>query len=155
MRGKTGLYKAGFVDGIASVYADHDWVTLLRISPQTCPGLFLFDVVSSSVDIPVCGRWTSVRWQNVHAYLLVTFDYCFFPSDLISNRLVFCRYGLCVIYPGTLASVLFYYLVVARFLLSDVSSAMEQAGHSSASSAPLDGTFYAFHWIWRLISCMT
>ena len=35
----------------------------------------------------------------------------------------------------------FYYLVVARFLLSDVSSAMEQAGPSSASSAPLDGTF--------------
>ena len=38
-------------------------------------------------------------------------------------------------------SVLFYYLVVARFLLSNVSSAMEQADPSSASSAPLDGRF--------------
>ena len=46
-----------------------------------------------------------------------------------------------MIYTGTLASVLFYYLVVVRFLLSDVSSAMEQAGPSSASSALLDGTF--------------
>ena len=46
-----------------------------------------------------------------------------------------------MIYPGTLAIVLFYCLVVARFLLSDVSSAMEQAGPSSASSALLDGTF--------------
>ena len=27
---------------IASVYADRDWVTPLRISPQTCTGLFLF-----------------------------------------------------------------------------------------------------------------
>ena len=88
-------------------------------------------------DIPVCGRWTRVRWQNVHAYLRVTFDYCFFSSDLISNRLVHCRYGQCVIYPGTLAIVLFYCLVVARFQLPDVSSAMEQAGPSSASSAPM------------------
>ena len=47
---RQGLYKVGFVDGIASVYAYHDWITPLRISPQTCPGLFLFDVVSSSVD---------------------------------------------------------------------------------------------------------
>ena len=37
--------------------------------------------------------------------------------------------------------MLFYCLVVARFLLSDVLSAMEHAGPSSASSAPLDGTF--------------
>ena len=44
-----------------------------------------------------------------------------------------------MIYPGT--SVLFYYSVMARFLLSGISSAMEQAGPSSASSAPLDGTF--------------
>ena len=46
-----------------------------------------------------------------------------------------------MIYPGTLTIVLFYCLVVARFLLSDVSSTMEQAGPSSASSAPLDGAF--------------
>ena len=37
--------------------------------------------------------------------------------------------------------VLFYCLVAARFLLSDGSSTMEQAGPSSASSAPLAGTF--------------
>ena len=135
LRGKTGLYKAGFIDGIASVYADRDWVTPLRISPQTST-LFHPWWTDELEDIPVYGRWTSVRWQNVHAYLLVTFDYCFFSSDLISNRVCFCRYGLCVIYPGTLTSVLVYYLVVARFLL-----AMEQAGPSSASSAPLDGTF--------------
>ena len=46
-----------------------------------------------------------------------------------------------MIYPGTLAIALFYCLVVARFLLSDVLSAMEPAGPSSASSTPLDGTF--------------
>ena len=44
------LYKTGFTDGIASVYANRAWVTPLRISPQTCTGLFLFDVVSSSVN---------------------------------------------------------------------------------------------------------
>ena len=106
-------------------------------------------------DIPVSGRRTSVRWQNVQADLLVTFDYCFFSSDIITsvliitthefifdrNRLVLCglcRYGQCLISPGILAwIVLFYCLVVARFLSSDVSSAMEQA----SSSVPLAGTF--------------
>ena len=106
---------------------------------SSCSTLFLPRWTDELEGIPVCGRWTSVRWQNVHAYLLVTFDYCFFSLDLSSNRLVLCRYGQCVIYPGTI--VLFYCLVVARFLLSDVSSAMEQAGPSSGSSALLDGTF--------------
>ena len=32
------------------LYVDRDWVTPLQISPQTCTGLFLLDVVSSSVD---------------------------------------------------------------------------------------------------------
>ena len=32
------------------LFADRAWVPPLRISPQTCTGLFLFDVVSSSVD---------------------------------------------------------------------------------------------------------
>ena len=142
------------------MYADRDWVTPLRISPQTCTGfscstLFLPRWINEFEDIPVSRRWTSVRWQNVHAYLLVTFDYCFFSSDLNTsvwiitthgflfdcNRLFLCRYGQCLIYPGTLAIVLFYCLVVARFLSSDVSSAMEQAGPSSASSVPLAGTF--------------
>ena len=124
------------------------------VQGSSCSTLFLPRWTDELEDIPVCGRWTSVRWQNVHAYLLVTFDYCFFSSDLISNRLVLCRYGQCVIYPGTLASVLFYYLVVARFLLSDVSSTTEQAGPSSASSAPLDGTFLRLS-LDLVISCMT
>ena len=47
--------------------------------------------------------------------------------------------------PGTLAIVLFYCLVVARFMLSDVSSTMEQASPSSASSARLKERIYAFH----------
>ena len=46
LRGKTELYKAGFVDRIASVYANRDWVTPLWISPQTCPGLFLGGLVN-------------------------------------------------------------------------------------------------------------
>ena len=85
----------------------------------------------------------------------MTFDYCFFSSDFIpsfvlitaygilfdGNRFVLCRYRQCLISSGTLTIVLFYCLVVARFLLSDVSSAMEQAGPSSASSALLAGTF--------------
>ena len=82
---------------------------------SSCSTLFLPRWTDELEDIPVCGRWTNVRWQNVHASLLVTFDYCFFSSDLIRNRLGFCRYRLCVIYPGTHASVLLYYLVVARF----------------------------------------
>ena len=140
------------------MYMDRDWVTPLRISPQTCTGLFLFLLffprrIDEFEDIPASGRRTGVRWQNVHAYLLVTFDYCFFSSDIITsvliitthgflfarNRLVPCRYGQCLIYPGILVIVLFYCFVVARFLLSDVSSTMEQAG-PSASSAPLAGT---------------
>ena len=85
----------------------------------------------------------------------MTFDYCFFSSDIITsvliitthgflfdrNWLVLCRYGHCLIYHGIIAwTVLFYCLVVARFLSSDGSSTMEQAG-PSASSAPLAGTF--------------
>ena len=114
---------------------------------SSCSTLFLHRWTDELEDIPVSGWWTSVRWQNVHAYLLVTFDYCFFSSDLITSiviittRLVLCRYGQCLIYPGTIAIVLFYCLVEARFLSSDVSSAMEQAGPSSASSALLAGTF--------------
>ena len=115
------------------------------VQGSSCLTLFLPRWTDELEDIPVCGRWTSVRWQNVHSYLLVTFNYCFFSSDLISNRLVICRFEQCVIYSGTLAIVLFYCLVVARFLLSDVSSAMEQAGPSSASSAHLKERFYAFH----------
>ena len=49
LRGRTGLYKAGFIDRIASVYVDSDWVTPLRISPQTCTGLFPIGVALSSV----------------------------------------------------------------------------------------------------------
>ena len=70
---------------------------------SSCSTLFIPQWTDELENIPVCGRWTSVRWQNVHAYLLVTFDYCFFSSDVISNRLVLCQYGQCLIYPGTLA----------------------------------------------------
>ena len=93
--------------------------------------------------------------QSVHDYLLVTFDYCFFSSGIIAstviitthgilfdrNRLVPYRYRQCLTYSGTLAIVLFCCLVIAGFLSSDVSSAMEEAGPSYASSAPLAGTF--------------
>ena len=68
---------------------------LVRVS--SCSTLFLPRWTDELDDITVCGRWTSVCWQNVHASLLVTFDYCLFSSDLISNRLGFCRYVLCVI----------------------------------------------------------
>ena len=86
----------------------------------------------------------------MHAYLLVTFDYISFSSGLIAGtviittgilfargRLVLCRYKQCL----TLAFVFFCCLVVAGFRSTDVSPAMEQAGPSSASSAPLAGTF--------------
>ena len=90
--------------------------------------------------------------QSVHAYLLVIFDCYFFSSGLIAriittgilvarNRLVICRYRQCLTYSVTLAFVLFCCLVVAGFLSSDVSSAMEQAGPSYVSSAPLAATF--------------
>ena len=106
-------------------------------------------------DIPVNGRGTSVRQQDIHASFLVTL-HSRFSSDIITsvliitthgflferNRLVLCQYEQCLIPPGILAwIVLFYCLVVARFLSSGESSAMEQDGPSSASSAPLAGTF--------------
>ena len=109
-------------------------------------------------DIPVRGRRTSARWQDLHAHL-VTFDYCFFSSDIITsvliakthglpverNRSVFCRYRHCLIPPGNLAwiviAVVFYCLGMASFRSSGRSSDMDQAGPSSASSAPLTGTF--------------
>ena len=123
---------------------------------SSCSTLFFPRRINEFEDIPVRGRRTSIRWQDIHAHLLVTFDYCFFSSDIITsvliimihrffferNRLVLCRYGQCLFHPGILAwIVLFSCLVAARFLSSDGSSAMEQAGPSSASSAPLVGTF--------------
>ena len=48
LRGRTGLYMAGFIDRIASVYVDSDWVTPLPISPHTCTGLFPTGVALSS-----------------------------------------------------------------------------------------------------------
>ena len=35
-------------------------------------------------EIPVSGRKTSACWQDIHAHLLVTFDYYFFSSDIIT-----------------------------------------------------------------------
>ena len=74
--------------------------------------------------------------RSVHAYLLVIFDDFFFSSGLIAgtviittgilfahSRLVLCRYG-----HSGVRSI-------------DGSAAMEQAGPSSASSAPPAGTF--------------
>ena len=61
LRGRTGLYKAGFTDRIASVCVDCDWVTPLRISPQTCTGLFLFSIAlcfRCAVSVLVCDHVT-------------------------------------------------------------------------------------------------
>ena len=146
MRVRTALYKAGFADRIARVYVDRDWVTPRR-----------FD---DCKNIPVSGRRTNVRQQDIHAHLLVTLNSCF-SSDIITsvlidtthgilfecNRSVFCRYRQCLIPPGNLAWIviavvyLFYCLVEASLLSSGRSSDMDQAGPSSASSAPLAGTF--------------
>ena len=59
MRGRTGLYKAGLGGWAASVYFGSDWVTSLRISPQTCTELLTtaFAVpaaVRRTGSIPVC-----------------------------------------------------------------------------------------------------
>ena len=122
---------------------------------SSCSTLFLHRWTDELEVFPVGGRWTWVRVQSVHAYLLVTFDCFFFSSGLIAGtviittgilfargRLVLCRYRQCLTYSGTLAFVFFCCLVLAGFRSSDVSSAMEQAGRSSNSSAPLAGTFF-------------
>ena len=124
MRRTTGLYKAGFGDRHASVYADRDWVTPLRISPQTCSGasystLFLHRWSDELEAFPVGGRWTWIRVHSVHAYLLVTFDCFFFSSGLIGGTVI------------TTTGILF---ARGRF-------AMEETGPSFAYSAPLAGTF--------------
>ena len=59
MRGRTGLYKAGLGGWAASVCLGSDWVTSLRIYPQTCTGLLTtaFAVpaaVRRAGSIPVC-----------------------------------------------------------------------------------------------------
>ena len=90
------------MDRIASVCVDRDSVTPLRISHRRVGGssgsalLFVSDMPAVSwcvtvshcprrfdefEDIPVSGRRTSARWQDSHAHLLVTFDYCLFSSD--------------------------------------------------------------------------
>ena len=84
---------------------------------SSCSMLFFPRRINKFDDIPVRGRRTSIRWHDIHANLLVTFDYCFFSSDIITsvliitthrlfferNRLVLCRYGQCLIRPGILA----------------------------------------------------
>ena len=130
---------------------------------SSCSTLLFPRRIDEFEDIPVSGRRASFLWRNLCAYLLGTFDYCFFSSDIITSvliitthgflfdrhRFVLCRCGQCLNYPGILTwIVLFYCLVVARFLSSDGSSAMEQAGPSSASSARLQERFYAYHWTW-------
>ena len=63
------------------------------------------------------------------------------------DRSEFCQCRQCLIPPGNLAWIvpvvfyLSYCLVAAGFLSSGRSSAMDQPGPSSASSAPLPGTF--------------
>ena len=62
-------------------------------------------------------------------------------------RSAFCRCGQCLVPPGNLACIvliviyLSYSLVAGGFVSSGRSSAMDQVGPSSASSAPLPGTF--------------
>ena len=141
------------------MYADRDWVTPLRISKQTCSGasystLFLHRCSDELEAFPVGGRWTWIRVQSMHAYLLVTFDCFFFSSGLIGGtvitttrilfargRFVLGRYRQCLTYSGTLAFVFFCCLVRDGFRSSDISTAMEEAGPSFAYSAPLAGTF--------------
>ena len=85
--------------------------SLLFGSPQilvrgsSCSTLFLHRWTDELEVFPVDGRWTCVRVQSVHAYLLVIFDYFFFSSGLTAGtviittgilfahgRLVLCRY---------------------------------------------------------------
>ena len=129
MRGMTGLYKAGFGDGLPVCTRTVTGSLLFR-SPHklvwgsSCSTLFLHRWTDELEVFPVDGRWTRVRVQSVHAYLLVTFDYFFFSSGLIAGtviittgiifvrgRLVLCRYRHCLTYSGTLAFVLFCCLV--------------------------------------------
>ena len=58
MCGRLGLYKAGLCGWVISVCLVSDWVTSLRISPQTCTGhtatAFAFAFSGSNVD---CAGW--------------------------------------------------------------------------------------------------
>ena len=69
---------------------DSDWVTPLRISPQTCAectGLFPIEIAPSS-DIPVAaGRRINVHQYGIHAQLLVTLN-SRFTSEIFTSVLI-------------------------------------------------------------------
>ena len=67
-------------------------------------------------DIPVGGRKSSAHWQGIHAHLFVTFDYCFFSSDIITSVFIVRRH--CLIPPGDLAWIVFTYSTVSGWQVS-------------------------------------
>ena len=87
VRGRTGLYKAGLGGWTNSVCLDSDWVTPLRISPQTCTGLLTTDfAVSTAVrragSLPVCLCYSSLGtiYQQAQPDKVLTVLTVFFSS---------------------------------------------------------------------------
>ena len=66
MRGRTGLCKAGLGGWAASVCLVSDWVTSLRISPQTCTGLTAAAFAVHTVSRP-CRQCSRVCSCHRHA----------------------------------------------------------------------------------------
>ena len=154
LRGRTGLYKADLVGRIASVRVDSDWVTPLRISPQTCTGCFrstfLFLLRIDGLDVV----WWSADVQ--HDRLLVTLVSRFTPAIFISVWIVsgsrssfggacvithWERLGQYLVPPGNFEWIvlILYYIcsvVAGSFMASSRSSEMDQADPSYAPSGP-------------------
>ena len=70
-----------------------------RVWGSSCSALLFPRRFDEFEDIPVSGRRTSARWQDIHAHLLVTFDYCFFSSDIITSVLIVMTHGLPSVLP--------------------------------------------------------
>ena len=105
---------------------------LVTINSRFTPDFIKSVLIDTGSGSSFCGACVIARWEK---YLLG------------HDRLEFCRCRQCLVLPGNLAWIvltmiyLSYSLEAGSFLSSGRSSAMDQAGPSSASSAPLPGTF--------------
>ena len=87
LRGRTGIYKAGFVGRIASICVDSDWVTPFRISPQTCMGLLPIDVALSHCDIalPIPASHHHIGSDVYGSWIVLPLGLCYSSLGKISQ----------------------------------------------------------------------
>ena len=125
---------AGPVGWPVSAHSISDWVTPLRISPQTCMQLFLLDNSLSfrwleSMDVLQGGHCRTTVGRNTPdicflRHTLCIEGYLFIPSVIVI-LIIWCCFGVFTV----------------RDMASDGLPDREQAGPSYAPSGPLPGTF--------------